>query len=61
MPNIPTNMHCHVEGMTCLNDHYEDLSIVIAKWSVGKKGVVCDCLPSCTEIDLTVVHDTREK
>lgn len=61
MPNVSPAMHCHVDGLRCLNEHYEDLSIVIASWSVGKKGVVCDCLPSCTEIDLGVVHDSREK
>lgn len=61
MPNVPQSMHCHVEGLRCLNDHYEELAVVIAKWSVGKRGVVCDCLPSCTEIDIGVVHDTRDK
>lgn len=60
MPNVPLSMQCHVEGLRCLNDHYEELAVVIAKWS-DKKGVVCDCLPSCTEIDIGVVHDTRDK
>lgn len=61
MPHVPIWTHCNVEGLRCLNDHYEELSVVIAKWSVGKKGVVCDCLPSCTEVDIGVVHDTRDK
>lgn len=60
IPNMPQSMHCHVDGLRCLSDHYEELSVVIAKWS-NKKGVVCDCLPSCTEIDIGVVHDTRDE
>ena len=48
-------------GLKCLNEHYEDLSVVIAKWSYGRRGVVCDCLPSCTEVDISIVHDARDK
>lgn len=61
MPHVPVSMHCDVEGLRCLNEHYEELSVVIAEWSVNKKGVVCDCLPSCTEVDIGVVYDTRIK
>lgn len=61
MPNTPHSMHCDMEGLKCLNNYYEELSVVIAPWTTGKKGVVCDCLPSCTEVDITVVHETREK
>lgn len=61
MPNTDPSTHCDMTGLKCLNNHYEDLSVVIARWSQGKKGVVCDCLPSCTEVDISVVHDTRDK
>lgn len=61
MPNVGKGSHCDIEGLRCLNEHYEELSVVIAKWSTGKKGVVCDCLPSCTEVDVSVVHDARDK
>lgn len=61
MPNTPTELHCDMAGLRCLNENYEELSVVIAKWSSGRKGVVCDCLPSCTEIDVNVVHDSRFK
>lgn len=61
IPNTNQLMHCNMTGLKCLNEHYEDLSVVIAKWSHGRKGVVCDCLPSCTEIDITVIDDSREK
>lgn len=61
MPNTEEHLHCDMNGLKCLNNYYEELSVVIAKWSVGKKGVVCDCLPSCTEIDISIVHDTRNK
>lgn len=47
-------------GLVCLNTNYEELTIVIPSWSTGKRGVVCDCLPSCTEVDIAIVHDWRE-
>lgn len=39
--------HCNINGLVCLNEHYEDLSIVIAAWSKARKrkGIVCDCMP----------------
>lgn len=62
MPYTDQSMHCEMTGIVCLNEHYEDLSVVIPKWSVGqRKGVVCDCLPSCTELDMSVVYDARNK
>lgn len=49
-------------GLECLNRNYEDLSVIIAKWSRnrGRKGLVCDCLPSCTEVDIITVHDSKD-
>lgn len=61
MPNTDISMHCGMKGLICLNEHYEELSVVIAKWTSGRKGVVCDCLPSCTELDISVVLDSRDK
>lgn len=59
MPNTDRRFHCDMAGLRCLNDNYEELSVVIASWSHERKGLVCDCLPSCTEIDVSVVHDAR--
>ncbi|XP_058059902.1 pickpocket protein 28 [Anopheles bellator] len=59
MPNTDPALKCNMSGLMCLNEHYEDLTIVIPKWSVDRKGVVCDCLPSCTELDIGIVHDSR--
>lgn len=50
-----------MDGLECLNRNYEDLSVIIAKWSKGRKGLVCDCLPSCTEVDIITVVDSKEK
>lgn len=62
MPNTPIEKHCNIDGLKCLNNNYEDLTVVIPHWSHGRRGVVCqDCLPSCTEVDVSVVHDSREK
>lgn len=54
--------HCEINGLVCLNEHYEDLSIVIAAWSKAwkRRGIVCDCLPSCNEVDILVIHETRD-
>nr|XP_029729201.1 sodium channel protein Nach-like [Aedes albopictus] len=60
MPNTDLALKCNMSGLVCLNAHYEELTIVIPKWSTGKQGVVCDCLPSCTEVDIAIVHDSRE-
>ncbi|XP_070495297.1 sodium channel protein Nach [Chironomus tepperi] len=62
MPNTNVSQHCDIDGLVCLNEHYEDLSIVIAPWSRNRKkrGVVCDCMPSCNEIDLVMVHEVRD-
>jgi len=61
-PNSPEWQLCNMDGLECLNRNYEDLSVIIAKWSKrrGRKGLVCDCLPSCTEVDITTVFDSKE-
>lgn len=59
MPNTAAAAHCDMAGLRCLNDNYEELSVVIADWTHDRKGLVCDCLPSCTEIDVSVVLDRR--
>ncbi|KAJ6650047.1 hypothetical protein Bhyg_05290 [Pseudolycoriella hygida] len=53
------SMYCNMTGLICLNENYEELSVVIPKWSKNRKGVICDCMPSCTEIDVSLVHDSR--
>ncbi|XP_055632460.1 sodium channel protein Nach [Toxorhynchites rutilus septentrionalis] len=60
MPNTDPTLKCNMTGLACLNEHYEELTIILPKWSTGKKGVVCDCLPSCTEVDIAIIHDSRE-
>jgi amiloride-sensitive sodium channel len=59
---LKVRQHCEINGLVCLNDHYEDLSIVIAPWAKARnrRGVVCDCLPSCEEVDIVVQHETRD-
>uniref|UniRef100_U5ETC3 Putative pickpocket 13 n=1 Tax=Corethrella appendiculata TaxID=1370023 RepID=U5ETC3_9DIPT len=61
MPNTSAQYQCNITGFICLNDHYEQLSVIIPKWAAAtRKGIVCDCLPSCTEVDINIVHDSRE-
>ncbi|XP_037031361.1 sodium channel protein Nach [Bradysia coprophila] len=59
MPNTDPRVYCNMSGLICLNENYEELSVVIPKWSKSRKGVICDCMPSCTEIDVSLVHDSR--
>ena len=61
MPNTPESLYCNITGLICLNDHYEDLSVVIAPWTKSRKGVICNCMPSCTEVDVLIIHDWRDK
>lgn len=61
MPGTSVENHCNMNGLRCLNDNYDDLSVVIASWSRDRKGLMCDCLPSCTEIDVSIVHDARKR
>ncbi|XP_055386262.1 sodium channel protein Nach [Condylostylus longicornis] len=60
-PNTPDHMYCNMTGLECLNQNYEDLSVIIAEWSHhNRKGLICDCYPSCTEVDISVIYDNRE-
>ena len=38
------------------------MSIVIAYWSKARKrkGLVCDCMPSCEEVDILMIHEARD-
>lgn len=60
-PNTPSHQMCNMDGLECLNRNYEDLSVIIAKWSKSRRGLVCDCLPSCTEVDITTAVDSKDK
>ncbi|XP_032517322.2 sodium channel protein Nach [Danaus plexippus] len=56
MPNTPEDEKCDLNGIICLNDKVNLLSVLRARWSTHP-GLFCDCLPSCTEAELTIVKD----
>ncbi|KAL4713973.1 hypothetical protein ACJJTC_005604 [Scirpophaga incertulas] len=58
MPNVPYDMHCNVTGIICLNGHVNIISVLKAKWS-SRPGLYCNCLPSCTEAEITIVRDFK--
>ncbi|KAJ3650977.1 hypothetical protein Zmor_017048 [Zophobas morio] len=58
MPNIPASTHCNITGLYCLSKHYNELSVLKPYWA-NRTGLVCDCLPSCTEIELAVIKDDK--
>lgn len=58
IPNSLKEKHCDINGLECLNRNYNDLAVLKAKWA-DRSGLVCSCLPSCTEIELSVVKDEK--
>ncbi|XP_013145066.1 PREDICTED: sodium channel protein Nach [Papilio polytes] len=58
MLNVKEEMKCDINGLICLNDHATDLSALKAKWS-SRPGLDCDCLPSCTEAEISIVKDFK--
>lgn len=54
-----SHLHCNIDGINCLNKYYNDLSVLKAPWS-NKSGLVCNCLPSCTEIELNIITDEKK-
>lgn len=51
-------MQCTIEGLECLNDNYNNLAVLKASWS-NRSGLVCECLPSCTELEIELVRDIK--
>ncbi|XP_052753361.1 pickpocket protein 19-like [Galleria mellonella] len=58
MPNTPEHLKCNVSGIICLNDHVNVLSVLRAKWS-SRNGLYCNCLPSCTEAEISIIKDFK--
>ncbi|GBP65403.1 Sodium channel protein Nach [Eumeta japonica] len=58
MPNTPEDLKCDIKGIICLNDHLNDISVLKARWS-SRPGLYCDCFPSCTEAEISVVKDFK--
>lgn len=57
---LAPHLHCKIDGISCLNKYYNELSILKAPWS-NKIGLVCECLPSCTEIELNIITDEKRR
>lgn len=58
MPNTELNKQCTIEGLECLNKHYNDLAVLRAHWA-KRSGLVCYCVPSCTELEMSVIKDEK--
>ncbi|XP_041979423.1 uncharacterized protein LOC121733272 [Aricia agestis] len=59
MPNVPEEEKCNMSGMECLSKNYPMFSSLKASWS-PRVGLYCDCLPSCTEAEISTVKDFQE-
>lgn len=49
---------CDLAGMACLNENYNELAVLKAHWA-KRTGLVCDCLPSCTETEMFLIKDEK--
>ncbi|KAF5281881.1 hypothetical protein FQR65_LT14464 [Abscondita terminalis] len=58
MPNTNISQQCDLIGLKCLNDHYSDLAVLKAYWA-SRPGLVCSCIPSCTDIEMTIIRDEK--
>ncbi|XP_031330649.1 sodium channel protein Nach [Photinus pyralis] len=58
MPNTDISKQCDIRGLECLNQHYNDLAVLRAHWA-NRPGLVCPCIPSCTDMEMTVIRDDK--
>ncbi|KAJ0176653.1 hypothetical protein K1T71_007832 [Dendrolimus kikuchii] len=58
MPNVAEHLRCNISGIICLNKYVNVLSVLRAPWS-SRAGLYCNCLPSCTEAEITIVKDSK--
>ncbi|CAH2048606.1 unnamed protein product, partial [Iphiclides podalirius] len=49
--------HCNISGMVCLHMHESQLTTLKPHWAVDRYGMVCECLPSCDETEITIIKD----
>lgn len=54
------DQQCNIFGLECLNEHYNDLAVLRAKWT-NRTGLVCNCIPSCTEIEMSTIRDYKQR
>ncbi|XP_050682170.1 pickpocket protein 28 [Leptidea sinapis] len=59
-PNTDDRLKCNISGIMCINENLASLAVLKARWS-SRKGLYCDCLPSCTEADISIVKDFKEE
>lgn len=49
---------CDLNGMSCLNDNYNELAVLKTPWS-KRTGLVCNCMPSCSETEMFLIKDEK--
>ncbi|KAF6209977.1 hypothetical protein GE061_015732 [Apolygus lucorum] len=50
---------CGLKGILCLNQNQANLSVQKTKWG-DKLGLVCDCLPGCSDPEYNVLSTSQE-
>lgn len=51
---------CNISGAVCLSENTHILNSLKPVWET-RPGLVCDCLPSCNEMDITVIKDIAKR
>ncbi|XP_026327649.1 sodium channel protein Nach-like [Hyposmocoma kahamanoa] len=47
---------CNISGLSCLHKYASHLTTLKPRWAT-RPGLTCNCIPSCTETEITVVKD----
>ncbi|XP_071053835.1 pickpocket protein 11-like [Onthophagus taurus] len=58
MPVLGDYKMCDVDGLKCLTDKFDIVNRLHAK-GFDKPGLVCECVPSCTEPEYKVIFDSK--
>ncbi|RVE42930.1 hypothetical protein evm_012429 [Chilo suppressalis] len=54
------NNHCNITGLACLHSNKSVLTDLKPPWR-KRPGLVCDCMPSCNDIEITIIRELQEK
>ncbi|KAJ0176656.1 hypothetical protein K1T71_007835 [Dendrolimus kikuchii] len=60
MVATPDSERCNITGLACLHTHSSNLTSLKPPWAT-RPGLICSCLPSCNETEITVIKDITKK
>lgn len=57
---LENDLICDLNGLMCLSEHLLDYSVIIRPFS-QRRGLVCDCLPGCSEPEYDLIKEGEEE